>query len=70
MSSAPSDGVDQLSEAFAARQPITRETGRVVAVASGGGHWVELMLLKPALDQFDPIYVTTNGELGMRDGGL
>lgn len=45
-----------------------RAKGRVLAVASEGGHWVELMLLAPALEPFDPLYVTTDCELGKRDG--
>jgi len=36
-----------------------RERGqRVLAVASGGGHWVELMRLRSALADLDPAYVT------------
>lgn len=38
-----------------------------MAVASGGGHWDELMLIKPALDRFDPLFVTTNKGLAVRD---
>lgn len=37
---------------------------RVLAVASGGGHWVQLMRLIPAWDGCDITYVTTN--LGFR----
>jgi len=32
---------------------------RVLAVASGGGHWVQLMRLRPAWDGCDVTYVTT-----------
>ncbi|MEP3052432.1 MAG: glucuronosyltransferase [Erythrobacter sp.] len=32
---------------------------KVLAVASGGGHWEQLMLLRIALDQFDTRYATT-----------
>ncbi len=32
---------------------------KVLAVASAGGHWKELVLLKPAFENFDVIYVTT-----------
>ncbi len=40
----------------------------VLAVASGGGHWEELMLLRPALPDDHVVYATTNGELAARDG--
>lgn len=33
---------------------------RVLAVASGGGHWVQLRRLRPALERHDITYVTTN----------
>lgn len=32
---------------------------KVLAVASGGGHWRQLMLLKPAFEQFNVKYITT-----------
>lgn len=38
---------------------MTRRRPRVLAVASGGGHWVQLMRLRPAWDGCDVIYVTT-----------
>ena len=31
---------------------------RVMAVASGGGHWVQLLRLRPALEGFDLAFVT------------
>lgn len=31
---------------------------RVMAIASGGGHWVQLMRLKPAFDDLDIFYVS------------
>ncbi len=34
---------------------------RVLAVASGGGHWVQLMRLRPAWDRHHVTYVTTTG---------
>ncbi len=40
----------------------------VLAVSSGGGHWEELMLLRPALASFEPIFATTDAELAKRDG--
>jgi UDP-N-acetylglucosamine:LPS N-acetylglucosamine transferase len=42
--------------------------GLVLAVASGGGHWEELMLLRPALDRFDPVFATTHRQLAEREG--
>lgn len=33
---------------------------RVLAVASGGGHWVQLLRLRPAWDDCDVSYVTTD----------
>ncbi len=33
---------------------------RVLAVASGGGHWVQLRRLLPAMEKHDLAYVTTN----------
>ena len=34
-------------------------TRRVLAVASGGGHWQQLMLLRPAFEGTDVLYLTT-----------
>ena len=31
---------------------------RVIAIASGGGHWVQLMRLRPALEGLDVVYVS------------
>lgn len=33
---------------------------RVLAVASAGGHWVQLQRLRPALDEYDVAFMTTN----------
>ncbi|HKX78264.1 MAG TPA: glucuronosyltransferase [Novosphingobium sp.] len=38
-----------------------------MAVASGGGHWDELMLLKSGIAQYAPIFVTTIPGLALRD---
>lgn len=32
---------------------------RILAVASAGGHWAELVRLRPLLDRYDVTYVTT-----------
>lgn len=34
-------------------------TERVLAIASGGGHWQQLMLMRPAFDGPDTTYATT-----------
>ena len=36
---------------------------KLMAVASEGGHWIELMLLRPAFEDFNPVYVSTNSAL-------
>ncbi len=41
---------------------------RVLAVASGGGHWDELMLLRPTLEQYKVQYVTTDTSLALQHG--
>jgi UDP-N-acetylglucosamine:LPS N-acetylglucosamine transferase len=41
---------------------------RVLAVASGGGHWEQMMLLRPALEQFDVTFATTDAGLAEREG--
>lgn len=38
---------------------------RVLAIASGGGHWVQLLRLRPAWDGCEIAYVTT--KIGYRD---
>ncbi|WP_231021678.1 glucuronosyltransferase [Sphingomonas sp. IC-11] len=40
----------------------------MLAIASGGGHWEELMLLRPALTEGRVVFATTNRELAVRDG--
>ncbi len=40
----------------------------MLAIASGGGHWEELMLLRPALSEGRVVFATTNRELAVRDG--
>src|ERR1700733_13654343 len=36
---------------------------RVLAVASGGGHWDELMVVTPAFEGLETTYATTNSTL-------
>jgi UDP-N-acetylglucosamine:LPS N-acetylglucosamine transferase len=38
--------------------PCARPTCRVLAVSSGGGHWVQLQRLRPAFQHADMAYVT------------
>jgi UDP-N-acetylglucosamine:LPS N-acetylglucosamine transferase len=38
----------------------TRKSQKVLAVASGGGHWMQLMHLLPALDGYDVVFVTAD----------
>jgi UDP-N-acetylglucosamine:LPS N-acetylglucosamine transferase len=33
---------------------------RILAVASGGGHWIQLMRMMPAFDRHEVVYVTTH----------
>jgi UDP-N-acetylglucosamine:LPS N-acetylglucosamine transferase len=35
---------------------------KILAVASGGGHWIELLRLKPVFTGHDTYYLTTNKE--------
>ncbi|MDQ8188065.1 hypothetical protein [Pelagicoccus sp. SDUM812002] len=37
----------------------TRKTKKVLAIASGGGHWVQLLRLRPAFEGCKVIYATT-----------
>ncbi len=37
--------------------------GKVLAVASAGGHWVQLMRLVKAFERFDVVYVSTSSDL-------
>lgn len=41
---------------------------RVLAVASGGGHWVQLLRLRPAFQHHDVTFVTTNPDFSVDVG--
>lgn len=42
---------------------------KILAVASGGGHWIQLNRLRAAFDDFEVVYVTTEDHLSdMVDG--
>ena len=49
-----------------ARSPVggdagrTKRTRRVLAISSGGGHWVELLRLRPALEGHDVVWCTVD----------
>lgn len=45
-----------------------KDTRRVLAVASAGGHWDELMLLRPTLDRYDVRFATTDPLLAVQRG--
>ena len=40
-----------------------RRPSKVLAVASGGGHWVQLLRLRPAFDGLDVTFVSTRRDL-------
>lgn len=44
-----------------------RATADILAIASGGGHWDELMLLRSAFAGRSVIYATTNPQFSVRD---
>lgn len=41
---------------------------RVLAVASGGGHWVQLLRLRPAFAHHEVTYMTTNADFAVDVG--
>lgn len=41
---------------------------RVLAVASGGGHWEQLMLLRETLDRYDTRFATTHLDMAEASG--
>ncbi len=47
------------------RKRKNKRVTKVLAVASEGGHWVQLMRLKPAFDKYSTTYVSTNP--GLKD---
>lgn len=49
-------------------QAMLKDAKRVLAVASGGGHWDELMLLRPTLELYDVRYATTDPKLAEQRG--
>ncbi|KWV91158.1 glucuronosyltransferase [Erythrobacter sp. YT30] len=47
---------------------LRKRPKRVLAAASGGGHWEQLMLLAPALDACDVRFATTDAAMAVRHG--
>lgn len=45
-----------------------QNTKVVLAVASGGGHWEQLMLLRPTLGAYDTHFVTTEASVAAQHG--
>jgi len=43
-----------------------RRARKILAVASGGGHWEQMMLLRDTLERFDVTFVTTSPALADR----
>src|ERR1700691_3920623 len=40
----------------------SKKQGKILAVASGGGHWVQLRRMAPAFVGFEAVYVTVQPE--------
>ena len=40
----------------------------MLAVASGGGHWEQLMMLRPTLEQYDLRFATTDADIAGQHG--
>lgn len=47
---------------------MARNSIRVLAAASGGGHWEQLMLLRPTLAQYDICFATTEPAVAVQHG--
>ena len=41
-------------------RPRRHRRKKILAISSGGGHWIELMRLRPALDGHDVVYATVS----------
>ncbi len=50
------------------RKKVSMGTKRVLAVASGGGHWEQLMLLRGAFEAHDISFATTNAAIAEQHG--
>jgi len=47
---------------------MTKSNRKVLAAASGGGHWEQLMLLRPMLAQYDVRFATTDVDIAKQRG--
>jgi UDP-N-acetylglucosamine:LPS N-acetylglucosamine transferase len=47
----------------------SRSRKRILAIASGGGHWVQLLRLQPAFEQHDVAYATVQASYQSQVGG-
>lgn len=47
---------------------MTKPRRKVLAVASGGGHWEQLMLLRPTLEEYDVRFATTEADIARQRG--
>lgn len=47
---------------------MTKSRRKVLAVASGGGHWEQLMLLRPKLEEYDVRFATTDADIAHQRG--
>jgi len=43
---------------------VTAKPQRILAIASGGGHWVQLLRLRPAFDGYETTYVSRDPSSG------
>ena len=47
---------------------MTPKPKKVLAVASGGGHWKQLLRLKPVFESYQSYYITTIDGLPQKSG--
>lgn len=47
---------------------MTKSSRKVLAAASGGGHWEQLMLLRGGLESYDVQYATTDPDIARQRG--
>jgi UDP-N-acetylglucosamine:LPS N-acetylglucosamine transferase len=52
----------------AGRLPSKAGKKKVLAVASGGGHWAQMMLIRPVLDRYQTLFITTIPGLAEESG--
>ncbi len=58
----------RLCNAASEVQGMADDRIRVLAVASGGGHWEQLMLLRPTLANYDIRFATTEPAVALQHG--